>query len=328
MAPQAPPASVDLRPLSTGELIDRGFSLYRRHFAGLLLLALLGQAGPLLVQVLTTLLHLMPTKEEVAGAGPLLFLHLGVFALMLLVSQLISFGFDVVMTLYVADAYLGREPSVTASFRGLGGRLVSSAWTCVLIRLFYLLALLFPFLGLLVVQAWFWLAPPASFPALLVLLVAGGALLVVSLVPVLVVVMRLMAAVPALALENRAGWQACRRSSALVRYDPGLGFFYWGETRLSLLLLPLFVIQLLTSTLTSVPMVVSQINDLVRHGSTTALTNYSDVVVVGSQVLTYVAGALILPLYTIAVTLFYFDVRIRREGFDLEFLAASLETAP
>ena len=126
-------------------------------------------------------------------------------------------------------------------------------------------------------------------------------------------------------MEELAGWSACRRSSALVRYDPGLGFFYWGETRLSLLLLPLFVIQLLTSTLTSVPLILSQINDAVRHGTAAQFANQSDVVVVGSQILTYVAGALILPLYIIAVTLFYYDVRIRREGFDLEFLAGRLE---
>jgi hypothetical protein len=152
-------------------------------------------------------------------------------------------------------------------------------------------------------------------------------LLVLSLVPVLIVFMRLMTTVPVLALERLGGWAACRRSSGLVRYDPGLGFFYWGETRLSLLLLPLFVIELLTYSLTSVPMVLAQINDAVRHGTAAQFAAQSDAVMVGSQVLTYLAGALILPLYTIAVTLFYYDVRIRREGFDLEFLAGRLEAA-
>ena len=66
MAPEAPPPEVDLRPLSTSELIDRGFSLYRQNFAGLLLLALLGQAAPLLAQVVTGALHLMPSMEDMA----------------------------------------------------------------------------------------------------------------------------------------------------------------------------------------------------------------------------------------------------------------------
>ena len=34
IAPTPPPAPVDLRPLTTSELIDRGFALYRAHFAG------------------------------------------------------------------------------------------------------------------------------------------------------------------------------------------------------------------------------------------------------------------------------------------------------
>jgi len=327
MAPEVPTPGVDLRPLTTSELIDRGFLLYRQNFAGLLLLALLSQAGPLLVQVLTTVLHLMPTQEEMTQAPSRTFLHLGSLVSIVLLSQLIAFGFAVVMTFYVADAYLGREPSLKASFGGLGGKLIGVAWTCALNRLFYLLTLIFPFLAAVAVEVWYALAPPGSFLGLIVLIGTAGLLGVGSLVPVLIVVMRLMATVPVLALEGLAGWKACRRSSALVRYDPQLGFFYWGETRLSLLLLPLFVIQLLTSSITSVPMIIAQANEMVRHGTATSLTNPSDVVVVGSQVLTYLTGALILPLYIIAVTLFYYDVRIRREGFDLEFLAARLETA-
>ena len=36
------------------------------------------------------------------------------------------------------------------------------------------------------------------------------------------------------------------------------------------------------------------------------------------------AGSLILPLYSIATTLFYYDIRIRREGFDLEVMAGKI----
>ena len=325
MAPEAPSHEPDLRPLTTGELIDRGFTLYRQNFAGLLLLALLSQAAPLLVQVLTSNLHLMPTQNAMVRPTGRLFLDFGLFFLILLLSQLVSFGFEVIMTYYVAEAYLGRVPSVKEGFRRWAGCWLSSIWTCVLNRIFYALTLIFPILALVALEAWYLLAPPGSFAGLSLFLGGTLVLTVLSLVPPLIVFMRLMVTVPVLAMEGLSGWAACRRSSTLVRYDPKLGFFYWGETRLSLLLLPLFVIQLLTSTLTAVPMIISQINDSVRHGTATALANPSDAVVVGSQILTYLAGALILPLYTIAVTLFYYDVRIRREGFDLEFLAGRLE---
>jgi hypothetical protein len=325
MAPEAPLSEFDLRPLTTGELIDRGFMLYRQNFAGLLLLALLSQASPLLVQVLTSALHLMPTREEMFQPTGPVFLGFGLFFVILLLSQLISFAFEVIMTFYVAEACLGGVPSVKDGFRRWAGCWLGATWTCVLNRIFYGLTLIFPVLALIAAGVWNALSPPATFPGLLLFFSGTLVLLVLSLVPPLIVFMRLMVTVPVVAMESLAGWAACRRSSQLVRYDPKLGFFYWGETRLSLLLLPLFVIQLLTSTLTSVPMIVAEINDALRHGTTTALTNPPDAVVIGSQILTYLAGALILPLYTIAITLFYYDVRIRREGFDLEFLARRLE---
>jgi membrane-anchored glycerophosphoryl diester phosphodiesterase (GDPDase) len=149
-------------------------------------------------------------------------------------------------------------------------------------------------------------------------------LLVLSLAPVLVVFMRLMVTVPALALEGNSGWKAIRRSAELVRYDPGLGLLYWGEMRLSFLLLPLFIIELLILSLTSLPVTLHQLGEIMRHGSGGQIAPPPDSVMVLSQVLTFLAGSLILPLYAIATTLFYYDILIRREGFDLEFMAEQM----
>lgn len=327
MAPEAPSPVVDLRPLTTSELIDRGFSLYRKNFAGLLLLALLGQATPLIVEVAANTLHLMPSANDMLVPSARSLENSFALTALGFLALLVSFFFGVVMTFYVADVYLGKVPSLADCFRRFTRCVAGSTWTFALKYLFYGLTLVFPMIALVAVTVWYSVWPPASFGAFVLLGFAVLLLVVASLVPILIVVMRLMLAVPVLAMEGLSGWAACRRSSALVRYDPGLGFFYWGETRLSLLLLPLFVIHALISSLTSVPMIIAQINEVVRHGSTTQLTNPSDAVVVGSQVLTYLAGALILPLYTIAITIFYYDVRIRREGFDLEFLAQRLEAA-
>jgi membrane-anchored glycerophosphoryl diester phosphodiesterase (GDPDase) len=326
MAPEVSSPVVDLRPLTTGELIDRGFLLYRRNFAGLLLLALLSQAPFLLAQAATNSLHLVPPANEMFNA-PAALAGGWIFISIMGAAAVISFLFLVVMTFYVSDGYLGKIPSLAQSFRRFGGCVARSIWTCLLNLIFYGLTLIFPALALVAVVVWDKLSPPASFGGFLFFSVAATVLFIASFVPVLVVFMRLMVAIPVLALEGLAGWAACRRSSTLVRYDPGLGFFYWGELRLSMLLLPLFVIQLLVYTLTSVPLIMAQINEVVRHGTATQLSGQADAVVVGSQILTFVSGALIVPLYAIAVALFYYDVRIRREGFDLEFLAARLERA-
>ena len=47
---------------------------------------------------------------------------------------------------------------------------------------------------------------------------------------------------------------------------------------------------------------------------------------------TFLGGSFVLPIYSIALTLFYYDQRIRKEGYDVEWLmeqaAVSLDDAP
>jgi hypothetical protein len=61
-----------------------------------------------------------------------------------------------------------------------------------------------------------------------------------------------------------------------------------------------------------------------RHGISGPLSNPPDAVTIISQILIFLAGSLVLPLYSIATTLFYYDIRIRREGFDLEFMSGQM----
>jgi len=325
LTPGAPVARIDLRPLTTSELIDRGFSLYRAHFAGLLLLALLCQTAPLLSQILITAFKLNPTQNELLERPAAFFTTTGALFTVSLIAQLIVFCLEVVITFYIADAYLGKIPSVKESLRRFTTRIFSTIWTCVLNRVLIGLTLLFPLAASTAIYVYALLYPPLT---LLPVIVFGGGsmlLLVASLTPVLVVFMRLMLTLPALALEGLSGWKAVSRSSALVRYDPGLGILYWGEMRLSFLLLPLFIIELLILSLTSLPLTIHQLGEIMRHGSGGQIAPPPDSVMILSQILTFLAGSLILPLYSIATTLFYYDIRIRREGFDLEFMARQLE---
>ncbi|MEI9998210.1 MAG: hypothetical protein WDO13_03090 [Verrucomicrobiota bacterium] len=317
-------AAPDLRPLTTGELIDRGFTLYRAHFAGFLLLALLCQSAPLLGQLLITALNLNPTQPELLTNPSGFFTKVGLISAITFLAQLIVFAFEVVITFYIADAYLGKVPSLKQSFRAFTGCIPSSFWTCILNRLLIGLTLVFPIVAATAIYFYWIINPPDTFGPLLAFAVAALLLMVASLAPVLVVFMRLMVTVPALALEHLSGWRAIQRSSTLVRYDPGLGVLYWGEMRLSFLLLPLFIIELMILMLTSAPLYVHEIGEIVRNGTSGQMAPPPDSVLITSQVLTFLAGSLILPLYSIATTLFYYDIRIRREGFDLEFMSGQL----
>jgi hypothetical protein len=317
-------ASVELRPLSTSELIDRGFALYRAHFAGLLLLALLCQSAPLLGQILATAFKLNPTGNELLENPAIFFMKSGIFAVLAFVAQVIVFCFEVVITFYIADAYLGKIPSVKQSFRKFSACIVSSLWTCVLNRIIIVLSFLFPLGAAGAAYLYLLLHPPVTLFPLVIFCGVAGLVLIVSVTPVLIVLMRLMVTIPALALEGLSGWKAISRSASLVRYDPGLGFLYWGEMRLSFLLLPPFIIELLILFLTSLPLTIHHVGEIIRHGSGGQIAAPPDSVLILNQILIFLAGSLILPLYSIAAVLFYYDIRIRREGFDLEFMAGQL----
>jgi hypothetical protein len=324
VAGKGPP--VDLRPLSTSELIDRGFALYRAHFPGLLLLALLCQTAPLITsQALITALKWIPSAGDLMDRPPTDLSRAGVLLAIWIVGQMLTFCFEVTITLYLAEAYLGRVPYIKASLRGMTRRIGASVRTCLLNIFLIGATMIFPFLALAAIYLFSLFHPPEQFSAVIFFFSAALLVLVVSVVPLLIVFMRLMVTIPAVALEDLSGWKAAKRSSQLVRFDPGLGVLYWGEMRLSLLLLPLFVIELLALSLTSLPLTLHQINEVLRHGAIGQLTAPPESAVILSEILVLLAGSLLLPLYLIATTLFYYDVRIRREGFDLEFMADQLE---
>jgi len=315
----------DLRPLSTGELIDRGFTLYRQNFAGLFLLALLAQIAPLVTSlVMTRSMNLAPGAGGFTGQPMVDLPHLGVLLGVSFVGQIISFLFAVAMTTYLSDAYLMGGPSMKASFGRLR-EMFGSALVTALLNIFLItLSMLFPIVAILAVVIYTRFRPPTDLMSLIVLIGGAGVLLVAAIAPVLIVFVRLMLTAPAVALERLSGWQAAKRSSALVRFDPGLGFLYWGEMRLSILLLPLVAIELLSMTLTSLPVTIYA---FFRHGPVGQMATAPESAQVLTQILTMLAASLLLPLYLIAVTLFYFDVRVRREGYDLERMAERLKGA-
>ncbi len=327
-APSQPHSPVDLRPLTTSELIDRGFILYRTHFTGFLLLALLGQIAPLLSQIAVTASGLNPSQNEVLDQPWQAVEKVGLIMGISLLAQVVAFAFEVVATFFIGDAYLGKIPSVGDSLKKLSLCFGRSIWTCLLSRLVIGLTFIFPALAMTAAYLYALYYPPVEFLSLLVFGGLALILFVLSMAPVLVVFMRLMVTVPALALEGLGGWKAIQRSSTLVRFDPGLGIFYWGEMRLSFLLLPLFIIELLILSLTSLPLVLFQVSESIRHGATGQIATPPDSTLILSQILTYLAGSVIWSLYPIATTLFYYDVRIRREGYDLEIMAQNLEQKP
>jgi hypothetical protein len=296
--------------MSVGEWLDATFTLYRRNFA---LIASISAVVQIPYALLTWLLFELTgvatfVRSPFASLGgqsitqaqaqQLVNSYLGILVVtlgLLLLSLLIVVPLgEAATTRAVSDRYLDRPSSLLFAYR--------AAWR----RLGALIAMI---LILIVVYAGS-LAVVILFTALLGAAGAGGlgALLAViaflGLIPVLIMIyVRTVVAVPAIVLERVSGWGGLKRSWQLIggRFWPTFG-------RMLLLVLITSIISGVVSTIFQVP------------GNLIAPNNSF----VFQQVAGAIAAVFVGPITFIGVTLLYYDIRIRKEGFDIEMLARSL----
>jgi len=296
--------------MSVGEWLDATFTLYRRNFT---LIASISAVVQIPYALLTWLLFELTgvatfVRSPFASLGgqsitqaqaqQLLNSYLGILVVtlgLLLLSLLIVVPLgEAATTRAVSDRYLDRPSSLLSAYR--------AAWS----RLGALIAMI---LILIVVYAGS-LAVAILFTALLGAAGAGGlgALLAViaflGLIPVLIMIyVRTVVAVPAIVLERVSGWGGLKRSWQLIggRFWPTFG-------RMLLLVLITSIISGVVSTIFQVP------------GNLIAPNNSF----VFQQVAGAIAAVFVGPITYIGVTLLYYDIRIRKEGFDIEMLARSL----
>jgi hypothetical protein len=255
-------ASLALRPLSIGEVIDASFQVYRRHFSALATIVLVCNGLPALLQIYGR-----------TGPGIHLMLTL-VYMVLVVVLSLVATGATVFV---VSESYLGR--SITAR----------EALTRAL-----------PFVVPLIIVS------------LLVGLVAFvGFLLIV--VPGLIAVCGLAVTVPALVVESLAPTDAMGRSWALTR-GYRLRMFGLFVLIFLLILIPYIAIMGAAGVAAAV------------FGATGAKGVSTTIILLGT-VLAAIVQLLLSPLYQAALVIAYYDLRVRKEGFDLEVLASVLQPA-
>jgi hypothetical protein len=305
----------DLRPLTIGELIDRTFQLYRRHFIQLFLFSALIYSLWFVLGVIATFLGWQESAQQISKHLVLLMLIAPAYLVVLILMKL---G-EGALVYYASELYLGRAPLLKDGFRSLRNRVWPILWTTFLKTVVTTLAFLLVAVPLIVL---FVRKGHLTWQLVMSMLAAC----VVLLIPGLILAVRYLLSDQVVMLENGSGWSAVQRSSELIRYDPGLGIMYWGETRISILLLVIAVASILIGAVSSVPALLSRIPGLL-HGNYTALDmNIPTGVRVITHLLNFLGTSLVAPLFAIVKTAFYYDVRIRKEGFDLEILTAALET--
>lgn len=276
----------ELRPLGTGELLDRAFRLYRNHF-----LTLVGIVAIVLVPL--TLLQIamqaanttMLQNSTGADSNRIMTLSL-LSALVMIIVYLVQGSVPIAaVTRAVAGSYLGERVGTLDAYRKVGRRWLTVLGAAVLISLLAIVAVIW-----LIIPCVGWLTGPGILTYLML------------------VISPLVA--PAVVLERRSATGAIGRSWNLTRerFWPVVGFMIV----LTLLNL-IFVVGpgLLVTMLTSFFMV-----------SSNSLSSSLVASTVATSLVTLATSLLFVPFQLTATTLLYFDLRIRQEGLDLAVLAS------
>ena len=145
--------------------------------------------------------------------------------------------------------------------------------------------------------------------------------LMLCLVPGVYFMLSYMLVSEVVVLENLGPITAMRRSKELMRVKTDKGFVRNNITKASVILLITLILGAVVGAVVTIPFAIARTAS--RHPELAALDVMSPLTIL-QGVLTAMVQAAVAPIGRIAMVLFYYDIRIRKEGFDLEVLAAAL----
>jgi hypothetical protein len=310
-----------LRPLTLGEILDRTAQLYRSNF---LLLAGIASvyAGALLVLSLVQIgiqewLRINHMNSQIVWATV-------VGALIMWPIIVIVGGFAVAANnRAVASVHLGEPATIRGAYRSVlrrWGRYLGlmTITTCVVWIPFGLLYAGYTCFVLLYVKPRGLLATGSINKDPQALLIFGlvsllfGLLFLGTTVYAILMALRYSLAVPACVVEDMPARKAIRRSIDLSKGSRG---------RIFLLLLLVVAIELGFAIISQGFFFVSAI----KHKGALSVEMRAL-----QQVIAFFANTFVGPIYATGFTLFYYDQRVRKEGYDIEWMmkAAGLSAPP
>lgn len=303
---------MDLRPLTLGELLDRSFTLYRRHlwlFVGVMAIpSVFALAVGVLSEYMQWLANPRPgaSPDDLAPAQAALLIG-GLVGGMLLVMVVYLVVYMVALgatTVAVSEIYVGREATIAQVYAKVRGRLGSLIW---------LMCITGFRVGAVVILGIFAAGVLAGISAVLVSPLFAPLLMFGAMIPTFVLALYMMLryglAVPSLVLEDLGGGDAVRRSVSLTKGH---------LVRVLLLGICATVIAYAALALLQAPFAVGA----VYAGPETAAGFWLNVTgtIFGTIGTTFTG-----PIMIIGLVLLYYDVRIRKEGLDLQLMAAALD---
>ena len=293
-----------LRPMSTGQVLDHTFALYRRNFLLFVGIACVGPAAYLIFQLLMVGSAVVPVGSQRVGTAGLSF-GFGVIAglIVMLAGMAIAHAATVKA---VAAVYLGRQISIAGAYRALSGRILRVLGVFLLVMLISAAAagviiLVAVVIGTVAVVGG---AKAGTAGTVLGIIVGLGAA-VVGGVAAIAIYVRYSLAVQACVVEDLGVVAALKRSAVLSKGSR------------SRILTVYFVFGVLSY------IVAFGLGGIAAAGGT--LLHNPILAMILIYVATFIAGALNGPLATIGISLLYYDERIRKEAFDLQLMMSSLD---
>lgn len=309
-----------LRPLTLGEILDRTAQLYRENF-----LLLAGIAAPYAGVLLALSLVQIGVQEFLRAhqmMNQLVWATLGIGVLMFPII-VIAAGIAVAANnCAVSWVHLGQPATIRAAYRSIFPRLGRYLWLMVITTTIVWLPCLVLYAGYTVFLLMYarphgvfaQTQAPRDPAAVLIfgLVTLGFCLLVLAgIIYAVLMGLRYSLAVPACVIEDIKARPALRRSVVLSKGSRG---------RIFLLGLLVVAVQIGLGLVTQLFFIVAAFR---HHGMLPAGIR------VLQQLVAFCTHTFVAPIYATGFTLFYYDQRVRKEGFDIEWMmqAAGLNSA-
>jgi hypothetical protein len=293
--------NIELRPLRLGEILDRTFQLYREHFALFLgiaavstLLELVWSACQLGLTSLLSRYHIGPTQQVITTVTAIAGWAFG-FACAALATAAINRA--------VLAIYEGRPAGITSAYGAVRGRWLTCVWVNILAFFIAWSPIIVVALGAVMAVI---IARGAK-----TLSVANGVTFVYGFAGIAAFVavplcvwlsLRYSLAIPACIQEGLGAISSLKRSVQLSRESRG---------RIFLLLLVVGAAWMIVLMAFMIP-------------GFALLAKNSGHMALGTTIYTlgvsFLCNTLMKPAYGIGLTLFYYDERIRKEGYDVEWM--------
>lgn len=290
------PGNSNVRPMQLGEILDGSFSIYRRHFGLFMRLSLVLISVPAIVGVYFATRAITNPVGAANWVQEHIAATIGLGLLVLFVWMMISLLLKAGTIRIISDSYLGNEPTLAAALQLGAERIVPLLVVAICKTLLIFVLYIGAVIGFIVAAAVGRLLGMGGL--LVVLAVVGGCWLFAYVLCIygltsMVVVLE----------DLPSSFDAFGRSADLTSGTRLKVFFTW------------LVIFIFTNILPSV--IVLGVGQLIGPDSPV-----QPFLGLG----TIVMGVILSPILPCALTLLYYDLRVRREAFDLQILSEQLGT--